>query len=340
MPEIRGAPEAPRKAGLEAWGPEAWPESGLCRRPKPWLPPRVVAGALLLVPALRCVLRLFAENSGRARWIDVSAAFMTVLLGACLWWVAHRQAGSEGASLALGLLVLSPNALPVSPFAPAAALGVFAVLYTGVGVAHALQGPRRKWLPRILLMSSLCCFTAAVQWPACAAALGLATVAMLYLAEERRRLIPLLLLGWGLAAGVGAAIRKVLPQSSVLIGFPSVPTHVHGQAVGPQAASVFGAGVGAGCLLALLAALVLWGLARRSRYFGNSAPLLGALLLGLAGVATGEPSQAVYICMPLLLLFAAGVFADGLETRYRRLWTGLAVLCLAVQTTVLTAMRK
>ena len=31
--------------------------------------------------------------------------------------------------------------------------GLYGLVYTAIGVAHAMQGPRRKWRPRIVLLS-------------------------------------------------------------------------------------------------------------------------------------------------------------------------------------------
>ena len=35
-----------------------------------------------------------------------------------------------------------------------AALGVYGGVYTCIGVAHAMQGPRRKWRPRLVLLTA------------------------------------------------------------------------------------------------------------------------------------------------------------------------------------------
>jgi hypothetical protein len=64
-------------------------------------------------------------------------------------------------------------------------------------------------------------------------------------------------------------------------------------------------------------ALVAYGLWRRARYFGNTAPLLvAALCLGLALAAPDYPGQGfLLVAMPFLFTFVAGVLADLLETR-------------------------
>jgi len=88
--------------------------------------------------------------------------------------------------------------------------------------------------------------------------------------------------------------------------------------------------------VALLGSLILYGWSRRSRYFGNTAPLLvGAPLMVM--VTTGVESEPWLWALPLLIVFVGGVFADALETRGRRvfLWAtgvvlvGQAALCAA-----------
>ncbi len=70
---------------------------------------------------------------------------------------------------------------------------------------------------------------------------------------------------------------------------------------------------------------------RRARYFGNTAPLIVTAILLLL-ITTAVPSQPRLWAVPFLLAFTGGVFADILETRYRRwfLWiTGALLLAQA-----------
>jgi hypothetical protein len=87
--------------------------------------------------------------------------------------------------------------------------------------------------------------------------------------------------------------------------------------------------------VALLGSLVLYAVSRRSRYFGNTAPLLvGAPLMLL--VTTGVKSEPWLWALPFLITFVGGVFADALESRARKafLWAtgvvlaGQAALCV------------
>ncbi len=251
-------------------------------------------------------------GAGGAARVPAMAAALT--LGGCLWWVAKRQGGAGGASVALALYVCTP--LVLRPGAAAlGALGLFAMLYTGVGVAHTLQGPRRKWLPRIGLMAGLTSFTAALAPTACAAGLLLAAAAALYLAEGKRGILPILFAFWtGLAAAVWIATHDLLapllaaPQSQDLAG--SVWRY-------------------AGLIAALLTACALWCFARRTRYFGNTAPFVAALFLLALTHFAGQ--QAVAWALPFALLFAAGCFADALDFGPRRLWSAGFALLAGVQ---------
>jgi hypothetical protein len=88
--------------------------------------------------------------------------------------------------------------------------------------------------------------------------------------------------------------------------------------------------------VALAGALGLYALSKRSRYFGNTTPLLVGVPLMLL-MTTGVQSEPWLWALPFLIAFVGGVFADALETRWRRafLWTtGIVLvaqlgLCLA-----------
>src|SRR5580658_10089033 len=69
------------------------------------------------------------------------------MLGGGLWWVTRRLYGNLGGYTALALYCFSPAMLKacVAPNPEAlAALGIYGGVYTCIGVAHAMQGPRRK----------------------------------------------------------------------------------------------------------------------------------------------------------------------------------------------------
>src|SRR5271165_1976765 len=81
--------------------------------------------------------------------------FAGCVLGGALWWVTRRLYGNLGGYTALALYCFSPSILKASVTAGPeilAALGVYSGVYTCLGVAHAMQGPRRRWRPRIVLL--------------------------------------------------------------------------------------------------------------------------------------------------------------------------------------------
>ena len=79
-----------------------------------------------------------------------------VALGGCIWWVTRRLYGNFGGYTALALYCLLPvlRACVAPNPEMLAALGVYGGVYTCIGVAHAMQGPRRKWRPRMVLLTS------------------------------------------------------------------------------------------------------------------------------------------------------------------------------------------
>jgi hypothetical protein len=83
-------------------------------------------------------------------------------------------------------------------------------------------------------------------------------------------------------------------------------------------------------LIAAAVALIVWAGSRRSRYFGNTAPLL--LLLGVVFLQTTQIFSAPWFWgLPFLFTFIGGVFADVLESRQRKLFLATSGLLLATQ---------
>jgi len=85
-------------------------------------------------------------------------------------------------------------------------------------------------------------------------------------------------------------------------------------------------------LTAIVVALMLYVTVRRSRYFGNTAPLL--MVLALVPLITTQTVTAPWLwTLPFLFTFVGGVFADAIETRHRRLFlvlTGTIVVTQAL----------
>ena len=82
--------------------------------------------------------------------------------------------------------------------------------------------------------------------------------------------------------------------------------------------------------IATLIALILFLGVKRSRYFGNAAPLAVALSL-FPLITTQVISQPWFWALPFLFTFIAGIFADALETKHRKLFLGLTLAIMATQ---------
>ena len=251
-------------------------------------------------------------------------ALFAAWLGAGLWWVTRRLFGNEGGALALALYVLSPVvvASAVTPNNDVLAMwGLYGLVYTAIGVAHAMQGPRRKWRPRILLLTAALGLTATAHLLAAVFGFAAALVLMLYLAERRRSYVMQILIYVALGALVIVFASFAFRLSAFGYVFTGGSSRFWFSTFGAR--QLLGTLPNAALSVALLVSLMLWAGVRRSRYFGNTAPLVIALPLLLL-----EPTQSFMApwiwAVPFLLTFIAGVFSDAFETRYRRLFLALA----------------
>ena len=241
------------------------------------------------------------------------------LLGGGLWWVTRRLYGNWGGYTALALYCFSPAILKacVAPNAEIlAALGVYGGVYTCIGVAHSMQGPRRRGRPRMVLLAALFGIVAASHIAALPVVAVLGLAAMLWVAERRRAEMLLVVL---IAVG-GALVLVFACYGFSLDAFSYVFRSSAGLlAVSLDPARRFFSTLGnAGITLAAAAALALYFGLRKSRYFGNTAPLLCALVL-IVLVMTGAPGTPWLWALPFLLTFIGGVFADAYESQKGRL---------------------
>ena len=130
-------------------------------------------------------------------------AIFAAWLGAGLWWVSRRLFGNEGAALALGLYVFCPAVVEsaVRPNNEVLAMwGLYGLVYTAIGVAHAMQGPRRRWRPRLVLLTAALGLAAAAHLLAAMLGFVAAAVLMMYLAERRRSYVMQILIFSALGA--------------------------------------------------------------------------------------------------------------------------------------------
>ena len=292
----------------------------------------VTAAPLLALPQPQ----LESESSPYWRWLPrIPFLACGAFLGASLWYVARRLCGNTGGFLALTLYCFSPSMLQASAVWHTepeilAAWGCFGAIFTAIAVAHTLYAPREvvlwNWRRIVLLGISLAIavgsqFSMIVVVPL---ALGF----LLYLAPIRR----------------GAAFIIWTASCLLALALLFATYFFHPQAFfeGMQRASFWGATwrgftvvavyrqVGVKILqacpaLALLlpvavATYVMW---PRTRYFGNTAPGLVALLFIVLGMAHPDVAGAGFLLasVPFVLIFVSGVMADLMETPFRRLVT-------------------
>jgi hypothetical protein len=257
-----------------------------------------------------------------------------IWLGAGLWWVSKRLFGPEGGALALALYCFCPAIVKYATHPNNEILamwGLYGLVYTAMGVAHALQGPRSKWKPRIVLLTIALGLTAAAHLLAAMVGFVAGMVFFFYLAERRRAYVSQIMI----YAALGAMVIVFASFSFKLTAFLYVFTGGSGRfwfsldALWRFASTPANAGI----MVATLVAAVIYATSRRSRYFGNTAPLL--MLLALFPLYTTQVVSAPWVwALPFLFTFVGGVFADALESKYRKMFLLLTVGVVVTQVTL------
>jgi hypothetical protein len=257
--------------------------------------------------------------------------FFGICLGGAIWWVSRRLFGNEGGFLSLAFYCFSPPILRacIQPNNEIlATMGLYGIVYTAVGVAHAMQGPRRKWRPRIILLTVAFGVAAASHLVAAIVGLILALGFMLYLAERRRgevlQVLTLTTLGAFFLLFASYAFRP----GAILYVFSGGEARVWLSLNGVL--GLISNPLSAGFTAALAVTLLIFLCLPRTRYFGNWMPLLCAFFL-LPLITTSAHSEPWLWALPFLFTFAGGVFADLFETRQRRYFFVLATALLFVQ---------
>lgn len=257
-----------------------------------------------------------------------------VVLGGGLWWVTRRLYGNMGGYVALALYCFSPPVLKacLSPSPEIlAALGIYGGIYTCIGVAHAMQGPRRKWRPRIILLTVVLGIAASAHIVALPVAALLGLFLMLWIAEGRRsQVLPIVLMASAGALFLLFACYGFSPDAFSYVfrsgaGFLSL-------SLGP-AERLFSSPEIMGIIVASGAAFLLYLGVNRSRYFGNTAPLICSVVLLLL-VTRGVASSPALWAVPFLLTFIGGVFADAFESERRKIFVVAAASLVVLQVVV------
>lgn len=257
--------------------------------------------------------------------------FFGLWLGGAIWWVARRLYGNEGGFIALALYCFSPEMVRVC-LRPnneiLAAWGMYGVIYTAIGLAHAMQGPVEKCRPRLALLALALGLTATAHIAAALVGLLLALGFMLYLAEGKRaQVLPMLAIA---SAGGFVVLFASYAFNADALSYVFQSADARLWLSWSGAARMLDNISNAGITIAVLSSLVLYIFHRRSRYFGNTTPLVVALLL-LALETTGVHSEPWIWALPFLLTFTGGVFADVLESRQRRIFLWLTGVILVTQ---------
>jgi hypothetical protein len=251
--------------------------------------------------------------------------FFALWLGGGLWWVARRLFGNEGGGFALALYVFCPAIIKYAstPNNEILALwGLYGLVYTAIGVAHALQGPRRKWKPRIILLTFALGMTSCAHLLAALVGFAAATFLLFYLADRRRSHVAQVLIYSALGATVIIFASFSFRISAFLYVFVGGGARfwfsMEGirQFIATSATYPFllkaSLPINGAIILATFIALGIYIASRPSRYFGNTLPLAMALILAPL-YATQTTTSPWLWALPFLFTFIGGVFADALD---------------------------
>ncbi len=192
----------------------------------------------------------------------------------------------------------------------------------------------RKWRSRIVLLTLTLAFTAASHVAAFLLALVLSIGFMAYLAVGRRAyIVPIMM-----TAVIGTLLLLFACYDFSLDAFSYFFRSGAGRiwfSLQPARHWFFSLPNSA-VALAGLTSLLLYLPTRRSRYFGNTVPLLLAILF-FTLITPGISSEPTLWALPFLITFIAGVFADFLETRYRPVFLALAASLVLLGAALSTA---
>jgi hypothetical protein len=290
------------------------------------------AGPMLVWPEQR----LDSKSAAYWRWLPrLPFLAVGVFLGASLWYVARRLCGNPGGFIALTLYCFSPSLIQAAAVwhtepEIVAAWGAFGTIFTAIAVAHTLYAPREVVLwnwRRIVLLGISLAIAAGSQF-SMVILVPLALGFLLYVAPVRR-LAALVI--WLTASFAGFVLLFVL-----YFFHPRPFTEAMGHAdfwgatwrafVLPGVYRQVAVQLGRSCpalALALPVAAATYAVWPRSRYFGNTTPLLVAGLFLALGIAHPHAAGAGFLlaAIPFLFIFVSGVLADLIETRYRFLVT-------------------
>jgi hypothetical protein len=284
------------------------------------------------LPLMAWPRHIDADSAQYWRWLP-RLPFLAcgVFLGASLWYVARRLCGNAGGFVALTFYCFSPSLIQASASwhtepEIVAIWGAFGTIFTAIAVAHTLYAPREvvlwNWRRIVLLGISLaiavgCQFSLVLLVP-------MALAFLLYVAPVRRGAG---LVIWTAACAAGASLLFAVYFFHAH-SFADAMRHANFWPANWHGFAIFGVyrevarQIGRACpalafvLPVALATYCAW---PRTRYFGNTAPLLVAVLFLLLTIANPHTGGAGFLlaAVPFLFIFVSGVLADLMETRYR-----------------------
>jgi hypothetical protein len=284
-------------------------------------------------PAIGLLPDIAPDSALGQIWIAAPYLFFGAMLGASLWYVSRRLYGNAGGYIALTLYCFSPGTILAAAGTRnlgemSGVWGAFGIVFTGIAVAHTLYAPREVVLwnwRRILLLGLSMALAVGTQFSLVAVAVVVLPI-MLWVAPVRPRAVFAI---WGAAVAVGTvllagayffrfglfweAMRRARWIDLQVQAFGMMASYSHTlNTMLADCPALF---------LALPAALVAYFGWRRTRYFGNTAPLLVAGLLFVLAVASPDfVGRGFHLAaLVFLLVFVGGVFADLVESAQGRL---------------------
>ncbi|HTR24653.1 MAG TPA: hypothetical protein VMI10_11770 [Terriglobales bacterium] len=281
-------------------------------------------------PVLAQPPELAADSAGGQVWIAAPYLFFGVMMGASLWYVSRRLYGNIGGYIALSLYCFSPGIILATAGTQnlgemSGTWGTFGIVFTGIAVAHTLYAPREVVLwnaRRILLLGLSVALAVGTQFSLVAVLVAILPI-MLWVAPVRPRAV---LAIWGAAVAVGVVLLAasyffrfgLFWQAMLRARWVDIQPRAFGMTVSYGETLKALAGHCPALIIALPAALGAYFGWRRARYFGNTAPLLMAILLFVLAVASPDFSGQGFrlAILTFLFVFVAGVMADLVESAY------------------------
>jgi hypothetical protein len=250
-----------------------------------------------------------------------------LLLAASLWYVARRLYGNFGGYIALALFCFSPltvgNASEIGP-AIVGAWGGFGLIFTSIAVAHTLYAPREVVLwnwRRILLMGlsiAICVGARFSFWILLLPAL----LFMLWVGHVRRGAV---LVIFASACAAALIMLSALYRFRPVAYFKALRGADWLEIASPD---IFSPGLksllqsfflenGLGLVVLMTVSVITFIVWKRARFFGTAAPLLvGVILFTYALRMHFSAYTFLFLALPFIVLFMAGVSVDLLESRY------------------------